>query len=101
MVRLEGQLDQGVIRAGPNDRFVRAGTERQVDGADDDRLAGPGLAGQDVETVRKRDFFLFNQCKVFNMKAQKHFFLLYVLAVRGTLPYMKYGLYPRSGSACI
>ena len=81
MVDAEGELDQGVFRAGADDTAVRPGPQGHVDGADDDGLTCSGLAGQDVEAVREIDFLLFDKSQVFYMKAQKHFYLRKILKI--------------------
>ena len=46
---LEDRLDRGGVLAGADEVAGGAPAEQQADGLDEDRLAGAGLAGQDVE----------------------------------------------------
>jgi hypothetical protein len=41
----KNRLDRAGLRAGTDKRFIRALAEEQLERTDDDRFAGPGLAG--------------------------------------------------------
>ena len=50
---LEHRLDGGGLFAGPDELGAGAAADEQADGADEDGLAGAGLAGEDVEAGRE------------------------------------------------
>ncbi len=51
--QLEHALDVGLLRTRPHDSRPRATAQEQVEGVGEDRLAGPGLPREDVETRRQ------------------------------------------------
>ncbi|MEZ4369011.1 MAG: hypothetical protein R2939_22430 [Kofleriaceae bacterium] len=52
---LEDRLDHRLVGAGARDVGRRPPAAQQVDGLDDERLAGAGLAGEDVEALAQLD----------------------------------------------
>ena len=61
-----------VVFAGPNELARRPAPEQQADRLDEDRLAGAGLAGQDVQAGIELQFDRIDDRKVFNPEKAEH-----------------------------
>ena len=69
---LEDRFDRRGVLAGAHQVARGASPEQQADGFDEDRLAGAGLAGQDVEAGVEFDLDRVNHRKVLNAQEAKH-----------------------------
>ncbi len=65
-VEQEGTLDGRPIGAGTDNVGLTPPAQQQADGVDDDRLAGAGLAGQDVETGAEFEIELVDDGQIVN-----------------------------------
>ena len=68
----EDRFDGGLRLAGANQIGGRAGAEQQADRLDEDRLAGSGLAGQDVEAGLELDLDGLDHRKVADAEEAQH-----------------------------
>ena len=69
---LENRLDAGGVLAGPDEVAGRAAAEQQVDCSDENRLAGAGFAGQDVQAGVEFDLDRIDDRQMGDAKETKH-----------------------------
>ena len=67
-VALKNRFDRAHIRSSPDQRFVGAFAEQQLERADDDRFAGAGFACDSDEPRRDFPFQFFDQREIFDSK---------------------------------
>ena len=64
---VEHQLDERAVTAVSNHILRYFAAEGRLDGADQDRLTGAGLPGQDIQMTGKVNIRFLNQCKILYM----------------------------------
>ena len=69
---LEGRPDHRLGGAGADQLTGSAAAQNGIDGVDQDRLAGAGLAGQDVQSLFKVDVGLLDDGHIFDLQAAQH-----------------------------
>ena len=69
---LEAGRDLGADRTGADQALIGPVAERQAKGVEQDRLAGPGLPGQDAETAGKAEIQPVDQDDITDRQARKH-----------------------------
>ncbi len=69
---VEEGFDLGLARAGAHLLGRGAAAEDEGEGADDDRLAGAGLTGEDVEAALEGELELLHQNEVLDPKGDQH-----------------------------
>ena len=72
IVHAKDQLHQCILCAGSYQTPVCLGTQCQIHRAQQNGLTGAGFSGQNVQTIRKGQLLLLDQCQVFHMKSQQH-----------------------------
>ena len=68
----EQRLHRRLLGTAADQIGAGAVAEQQAKGIDDDRLAGPGLAGQDVEAPGKLDLQLIDNGKIADLQFDEH-----------------------------
>ena len=69
---VEDGFQRGSVLAGPDEVGRRPPADQQADGADDDGLAGAGLAGEDVQPGLELQLELIDHCQVAYGEKAKH-----------------------------
>ena len=69
---VEKGFDRRLGFPGANEVCGRAGAQQQADGLDDNRLACPRLAGQDIEARLELDLYGLNHRKVADAEQTQH-----------------------------
>ena len=69
---LEDRLERGAVLARPDEVGRGAAAEEQADRLDEDRLAGAGFAGQDVEARAELDLDRFDDGQVSDGEEPEH-----------------------------
>ena len=69
---LEERLDRGLVGAFPEEVDAHAPPEHQVEGADEQRLARPGLAGEHVQARAETDLHLVHHRETRDAQGRQH-----------------------------